>query len=90
MLNFGDTVEAAKANTAPVLVIIHRDTDDVKDPVSHLILYVADFSATSDAIKAAGGSVSEPHKIAKTGDTIGSAVDPAGNRVELIEPPPQG
>lgn len=87
MLNFGDTMAAAKANKAAVIIIIHRNTDDVKDPVGHLILTVADYAATAAAVKAAGGTVTKPRKIAKTGDTIGFAVDPAGNRVELIQPP---
>ncbi|HEX5421505.1 MAG TPA: VOC family protein [Gammaproteobacteria bacterium] len=88
MLNFGDTVDEAKANKAPVLIVIRRNTDDVQDPVSHLIFYISDFPVTAAAIEAAGGKMlGKPHFIKKTGDTIGNAVDPAGNRFELIEPP---
>ena len=32
-VNFGATVEAAKANKNPLMVFFHRDSDDVKDPV---------------------------------------------------------
>lgn len=31
MLNFGDTVEAAKANPNPWIVIMSRESDDVKE-----------------------------------------------------------
>ncbi len=88
MLNFGETDEAAKANKDPLLVIIHRNTDAVDDPVSHLIFYVSDFPVTAQAIEAAGGSIQRgPIFIKQSGDTIGFAVDPAGNQMELIEPP---
>jgi predicted enzyme related to lactoylglutathione lyase len=87
-LNFGDTVDEAKANKAPVLIVIHRNTDEVQDPVSHLIFYISDFPVTAAAIEAAGGKMlGKSHFIKKTGDTIGNAVDPVGNRIELIEPP---
>src|SRR6516165_3981077 len=36
-VNFGDTVEAAKANKSPLMVLFHRDSDDVKDPIPHVI-----------------------------------------------------
>ena len=44
MLNFGDTVEAAKANPNPWIVIMSRTSNDVKE-VPHLVLYVADMKA---------------------------------------------
>ena len=31
-VNFGATVEAAKANKNPQMILFHRDSDDVKDP----------------------------------------------------------
>jgi len=41
-----------------------------------------------EAIKAAGGSVDgEPRPYGNTGIVIGIAVDPAGNRIELIQRP---
>src|SRR5262249_54449298 len=55
-VNFGATVEAAKANKAEPIVIMHRDSDDLKDPIPHVILNVKDMAATVAAIKAAGGS----------------------------------
>src|SRR5262245_65193596 len=56
-LNFGATPDAAKANPGLRLVIMHRDSDDLKDPVPHIIFNVTDMTATVAALKAAGGSM---------------------------------
>src|SRR5438132_9816732 len=37
-VNFGATVDAAKANKGAPIVIMHRDSDDLKDPIAHVIL----------------------------------------------------
>ena len=88
MLNFGSTVEAAKANPGAQIVIMHRASNDIKDPVPHLILNVTDMNATVAAIKAAGGSMQgDPRPFGNTGMVIGFATDPAGNRMELIQQP---
>jgi predicted enzyme related to lactoylglutathione lyase len=88
MLNFGDTVEAAKANHSPQIVIMHRASDAIDDPVPHLILTVTDAAAAAKAIQAAGGRLDgAPRPFGKTGMVIGLARDPAGNRLELIQPP---
>src|SRR5262245_57290304 len=50
-VNFGATIEAAKANKSEPLVIMHRDSDDVKDPIAHVIFNVKDMAATVAAIK---------------------------------------
>jgi len=85
MLNFGDTVEAAKANPNPWIVIMGRPSNDVKE-VPHLVLYVPDMKATVAAIKAAGGKVEgEPSAFGDAGMIVGFAADPAGNRMELIQ-----
>jgi predicted enzyme related to lactoylglutathione lyase len=85
MLNFGATVEAAKANLNPWIVIMGRESNDVKE-VPHLVLYVTDMKATVAAIKAAGGKVDdEPGAFGEAGMIVGFAVDPAGNRMELIQ-----
>jgi predicted enzyme related to lactoylglutathione lyase len=87
-VNFGATVDAAKANKSEPIVIMHRDSDDLKDPIPHVILNVKDMTATVAAIKAAGGSMaSEPCPFRNTGIVIGIALDPAGNRIELIQRP---
>jgi predicted enzyme related to lactoylglutathione lyase len=87
-VNFGATAEAAKANKSEPIVIMHRDNDDLKDPIAHVILNVKDVVATAAAIKAAGGTMAgDPRPFGKTGIVIGIATDPAGNRIEMIQRP---
>ncbi len=87
-VNFGATVEAAKANKNPLLVLFHRDSDDLKDPIPHVIFIVKDMTATVAAVKAAGGSMTgDPRPFRKSGIVIGIAIDPVGNRIELIQRP---
>ena len=88
MLNFGETVDAAKANHAAQVVIMHRPSDAIDDPVPHIIFTVTDMAATTAAIQAAGGRLDgQPRPFGKSGMVIGLARDPAGNRLELIQPP---
>ena len=87
-VNFGATVDSAKANKSEPIVITHRDTDDLKDPIAHVILNVKDMAATVAALKAAGGSMTgDPRPFGNTGMLIGIAIDPAGNRIEMIQRP---
>jgi predicted enzyme related to lactoylglutathione lyase len=87
-VNFGATIDAAKANKSGPIVIMHRDSDDLKDPIAHVILNVKDMAATVAAIKAAGGSMAgDPRPFRNSGVVIGIAIDPAGNRIELIQRP---
>jgi predicted enzyme related to lactoylglutathione lyase len=87
-LNFGATADAAKANKSVPIVITHRDSDELTDPIAHLIFDVKDMKATVAAIKAAGGSMAgEPRAFGNTGIMIGIAIDPVGNRLELIQRP---
>jgi len=87
-VNFGATADAAKANKSEPIVITHRDSDDLKDPIAHVILNVKDMTATVAAIKAAGGSMAgDPRPFGNTGIVIGIAIDPSGNRLELIQRP---
>jgi predicted enzyme related to lactoylglutathione lyase len=87
-LNFGATVDAAKADKSVPIVIMHRDSNDLKDPVPHLVLNVKDMATTVAAIKAAGGSMAgQPRAFGNTGIMIGIAIDPAGNRLEMIQRP---
>ncbi len=87
-VNFGATVEAAKANKNPLMVLFHRDSDDVKDPIPHVIFTVKDMAKTVAAVKAAGGTMTgEPRPFKNTATVLGFAVDPAGNRIELIQRP---
>ena len=87
-VNFGATADSAKANKSEPIVIMHRDSDDVKDSIAHVILNVKDMAATVAAIKSAGGSMTgDPRPFGNTGIVIGIAMDPAGNRIELIQRP---
>jgi predicted enzyme related to lactoylglutathione lyase len=88
ILNFGATVDAAKANKNTPIVISHHDSDNPKDPTAHLIFNVVDINATVAAIKAAGGTIeSQPRDIGYKGYVIGVAVDPIGNRLEILHHP---
>jgi predicted enzyme related to lactoylglutathione lyase len=85
-VNFGDTVEAAKANKNPLMILFHRDSDEAKDPIPHVIFVVKDMAKTVAAVKAAGGTMTgEPRPFKGGGTVLGFAVDPAGNRIELIQ-----
>jgi predicted enzyme related to lactoylglutathione lyase len=87
-VNFGATADAAKANKSEPIVIMHRDSDDLKDPIAHVILDVKNMAATVAAIKAAGGSMAgDPRAFGNTGIMIGIAIDPVGNRIELLQRP---
>ena len=87
MLNFGDDVAAAKANSAAQIVIMHRAAK-LTDPVPHLILNVSDLKSAVAAVQSAGGSVAvAPRAAGNTGVMIAIVADPAGNRIELIKAP---
>jgi predicted enzyme related to lactoylglutathione lyase len=87
-VNFGATADAAKANKSEPIVITHRDSDDLKDPIAHVILDVKNMTATVAAVKSAGGSMAgDPRAFGNAGIMIGIAVDPVGNRIEMIQRP---
>ena len=86
MMNAGATAEEAKANKAPMIILMRRDSDAIKDTIPHLLLSVTDIKAVAAAIKAAGGSMErEPQPFGKDGTLLGFATDPAGNHIELIQ-----
>jgi predicted enzyme related to lactoylglutathione lyase len=87
-VNFGATADAAKANKSPLMILFHRDSDDVKDPVPHVIFSVKDMAATVAAVRAAGGTMTgDPRPFGSSGTVLAFAIDPAGNRIELIQRP---
>ena len=87
MMNFGDTVEAAKKNPASQIVIMQVKSNTT-DTTPHLIFNVTDIAATAKAVTAAGGKMEgEPKPFGKTGIVIGMATDPAGNHIEMIQQP---
>jgi len=84
MLNFGDSADAAKKNTNPIVVVMRRESDSVNDTTPHLIFTVKDLNATIAAVKANGGKMEgEPKAFGKS--QLGFAIDPAGNHIELIQ-----
>ena len=86
MMNFGNTVEEAKANRAAQIVIMPKSDTDGKDSVSHVVLNVTDIKAVVAAVKAAGGTIArEPANFGDTGMVFGFVADPAGNQIELIQ-----
>jgi len=87
-LNFGATVDAAKANTSPAVVIMQTKEGPGTDPVMHVIFTVRDAAATAAAAKAAGGTVArEAAQFGTSGIFIAFVVDPEGNRIELLQQP---
>ncbi len=86
MLNFGATVDAAKANKNAQVVIMHRGEKEPLDGVAHLIFDVTDVKAAAAAVKAAGGKMErEPFEFGKSGIFIGMVIDPEGNHIEMIQ-----
>src|ERR1700685_3076060 len=78
-VNFGATVEAAKANKNPQMVLFHRDSDEAKDPTTHIIFLVKDMTSAVKAVTAAGGTMTgDPRAFRNTGIVLGFAIDPAG------------
>lgn len=86
-VNFGATVAEAKANKSPFMILFHRDSDDVIDATTHVIFTVKDMNKAVEAIKAAGGKMQGDPR-AFQGALLGFAIDPAGNRLELIQRAP--
>jgi predicted enzyme related to lactoylglutathione lyase len=84
MMNFGDSVEAAKKNKNPMIVVMRRESDNINDTTPHLIFTVTDIKSTVDAVKANGGKLEgEPRAFGKS--MLAFATDPAGNHIEIIQ-----
>jgi predicted enzyme related to lactoylglutathione lyase len=88
ILNFGKTTQEATANTGTKVVIISKPANAPADPVSHLIFQVSDVAAVVAKATANGGPVErQPSRSATSGSMVAFILDPAGNRIELIQPP---
>jgi len=86
-LNFGNSAEAARANTSPQVVIMQDPAGPGDDTTMHVIFTVADAVSTARAVASAGGSiVREPAPFGNSGMMIGFVADPEGNHIELIQP----
>ena len=93
MLNFGATAAEARANTAPQVVLMPRESNDTVEAMPHLIFNVTDIHARVAALEAAGGEMTTEELITiPAGEAqilIAIARDPAGNLVELLQQPGQ-
>jgi predicted enzyme related to lactoylglutathione lyase len=85
VMAFGDSVESAKANPGPRVILMQRKSDVEGDGMPHMVFNISDMAAASAAVKAAGGSLEGTPKKENVG-TIQLAVDPAGNHLEMILP----
>lgn len=91
IMNFGATKEAAMAATTPKIVLITAAKGTVfPHPTSNLIFEVSDAAAVAAKVPAAGGVVTRAPtpstNPASTSAAIGFVNDPAGNRIEIIQP----
>jgi predicted enzyme related to lactoylglutathione lyase len=90
MLDFGATAEAAKANSAPDLVLRSRASDEITHDMGHVVFNVSTIDAAVTAVKAGGGRIErEPFAFGNTGIRIAMAIDPAGNHFELLQAAPR-
>ncbi|MGA0604736.1 VOC family protein [Phenylobacterium sp. VNQ135] len=88
ILNFGRTVEEAKAAQTTRIALITRRPDQPADGVSNLVLNVGDMDRVMARVAAAGGTVEKaPARSAVSGNVIAMVRDPAGNRIELLMRP---
>jgi predicted enzyme related to lactoylglutathione lyase len=86
MLNWGATVEAAKADQGSQIVIMQRAADDGSDKMAHVIIRVKDVQAVVKQAVAAGAKTERP-PFQFDGMWIGMLIDPAGNHIELLQYP---
>lgn len=88
ILNFGRTVEEAKAAQTTRIALITRRPDQPAEGVSNLVLNVGDMDKVVARVTAGGGTIEKPpSRSATSGNVIAMVRDPAGNRVELIMRP---
>jgi predicted enzyme related to lactoylglutathione lyase len=66
----------------------YMKTDDPASDSPSIVISVADIAASSEAIRRAGGQVSEPDQIPGVG-SFASFHDPEGNRVGMLQPLPR-
>ena len=87
MLNFGDTVEAAKVNPAAQVVIMPGAETDGSDSVAHIIFNVSDVKAAAESAKKAGGAIVTEPVTMGDGVVFCFVADPDGNLIELLKLP---
>ncbi|HET9161458.1 MAG TPA: VOC family protein [Caulobacteraceae bacterium] len=85
IMNWGATVDEARAARTPKVVIINQPAA-AKAPVSNIVLRCTEIQTIVARARANGGTIErEPTKSATSGAMIAFVVDPAGNRIELIQ-----
>ena len=85
ILNWGATLDEAKAARTPKVVIINQPAE-AKAPVSNIVFRCTEITTLVARARANGGTIErEPTKSATSGATIAFIVDPAGNRIEVIQ-----
>src|SRR5690606_30075287 len=78
MLNFGSSVADAQANPNGDVVIYPRESDDVDDPIAHIVFDVSDAGQVAADVEAAGGTILRaPFEYGDTGIIITMVADPA-------------
>ncbi len=88
IMGFGKTLEAAKADPSPRVIVITAAAGTTIGGVSPMVLNVPDIDGAVSRVVANGGQIERPAaKSATSGNTIAMVRDPAGNRVELIKEP---
>lgn len=88
ILNFGRSVEEAKAATSTRIALITRRADQKAEGVSNMVLNVGDMDAVMARVTARGGTVEKAAaRSAASGNVIAMVRDPSGNRVELLMRP---
>lgn len=84
IMNFGDTEEAARANTGAQVVIMTRPADEAAGSLAHILFAVDDMTAAVDRATAAGATVVTPPVTLGGGTTVAIVADPDGNQIELL------
>lgn len=87
IMNFGADAAEARASTGVKVVVINRPAGSTASAVSPLIFNTTQIEQVVGRVVANGGTIERPPtKSATSGSLIAFVVDPAGNRVEIIQP----
>jgi predicted enzyme related to lactoylglutathione lyase len=87
IMNWGASVDEAKASRTPKVVVIRQPAGTPKDPVSHIILRCTEIEAVVAKALANGGKLERAPSKSASGSTVAFVLDPSDNRIELIQEP---
>ena len=88
ILNFGRSVDEAKAASSTRIALISRRAEQKPEGVSNMVLNVGDMDAVVARVVAKGGTIEKAAaRSAASGNVIAMVRDPSGNRVELLMRP---